>query len=101
MEEKIEMNRFRPNIVFEGGEAYEEDLFKAMHIGSVNLYGVKLCKRCIVTTIDPDSDDAKPGKEPLKTLATYRRIGEKVVFGQNVVVHQEGVISVGDEILLK
>jgi uncharacterized protein YcbX len=101
LEEKIEMNRFRPNIVFEGGEAYGEDMLKALSIGTTKLYGVKLCKRCIVTTMDPDSDEPKAGKEPLKTLATYRRVGEKVVFGQNLVVHQEGVISIGDEIVIK
>ncbi|NBA84442.1 MOSC domain-containing protein [Emticicia sp. CRIBPO] len=100
LEVKVEMKRFRPNIVTGGGEAFEEDYLKRIKIGSAGLYGVKPCSRCILTTIDPDSDEPKHGSEPLKTLAGYRRVGNKVMFGHNLVVHQEGVISVGDEIVI-
>lgn len=99
LETDVAMKRFRPNIVFEGGEPYTEDLMKGIKIGNVSLYGVKPCARCILTTVDPDADEPKTGSEPLKTLSQYRRVGNKVLFGQNLVVHSEGHIKVGDEIV--
>jgi uncharacterized protein YcbX len=38
------------------------------------------------------------GREPLTTLASYRRVGSKVYFGQNVIHRAAGTISVGDAI---
>ena len=57
---------------------------------------MKPCARCVVTTLDPDTGVA--GREPLATLAGYRRIGSKVYFGQNVIHRATGTISVGDAI---
>ena len=39
------------------------------------------------------------GSEPLKTLATYRKKGNKILFGQNVIAQSIGAeIQVGDRI---
>jgi uncharacterized protein YcbX len=38
------------------------------------------------------------GKEPLKTLASYRQFNNKIYFGQNLLHEGEGVISIGDSI---
>jgi uncharacterized protein YcbX len=92
--EPLPMNRFRPNIVFTGGRPYEEDLMGHFIIGGINFYGVKLCGRCAITTINQAS--TLRGKEPLKTLASYRFKNNKILFGQNVVHKGEGTISVGD-----
>jgi uncharacterized protein YcbX len=94
--EKLPMNRFRPNIVFTGGEAYSEDQMDHITINGVDIYGVKLCARCVMTTIDQET--IEKGKEPLKTLARYRRKGNKILFGQNLAFNSNGVISVGDEL---
>ncbi|MBB5394255.1 MOSC domain-containing protein [Mucilaginibacter sp. AK015] len=94
--EKVPMNRFRPNIVFEGGEPYCEDLMNHIRINDVDMYGVKLCARCIMTTIDQQT--AIKYKEPLKTLAGYRRKGNKILFGQNLVFNSTGLLHVGDVI---
>lgn len=99
LKEPIEMQRFRPNIVISGVNPYQEDELKSVRIGTTKLYGVKPCGRCVLTTIDPKT--ATKGSEPLKTLATYRRVDNKINFGQNFVVHQPGVIKVGDELVLK
>ena len=96
LEEKLPINRFRPNIVFTGGHAFEEDTWKHIIINDINFYGVKLCSRCAITTINQDT--IKKGKEPLKTLATYRQKNNKIYFGQNLLHHGEGMIHVGDEI---
>jgi uncharacterized protein YcbX len=96
---ELPMDRFRPNIVFTGAEPYYEDVMNRFDIGNIEFNGVKLCARCVVTTID--QEEAIKGIEPLKTLATYRRKNNKIYFGQNLVHRGEGTINVGDEITLK
>ncbi len=92
--EALPMDRFRPNIVFTGGEAFEEDLLADFTIRNIHFYGVKLCARCIITTIN--QNNGVKGKEPLKTLASYRAKNNKIYFGQNLVHKGDGVIAVGD-----
>lgn len=92
------MDRFRPNIVFSGGEAFSEDLWKGIKIGDVDFKVVKPCARCVLTTVDQET--GIKGKEPLKTLASYRTVGSKVLFGQNMVSLSSGRIQVGDRITI-
>ncbi len=94
----LPINRFRPNIVFEGGEPYSEDQMNHIRINGIDMYGVKLCARCVMTTIDQET--TANSKEPLKTLAGYRRKGAKILFGQNLAFNSSGTISVGDELNL-
>lgn len=94
--EALPINRFRPNMVFTGGEPYEEDLFAHFKIGDINFYGVKLCDRCVMTTIDQNS--LAKAKEPLKTLAEYRKKNNKILFGQNLVHDGDGVVAIGDHL---
>jgi uncharacterized protein YcbX len=96
LSEPLPMNRFRPNIVFTGGAPFGEDMMAHFVVAGVNFYGVKLCARCVMTTIN--QDDASKGKEPLKTLATYRRKEQKILFGQNLIHDGQGLITVGDSI---
>lgn len=79
----VTMNRFRPNIVVAGSQPNEEDGWYRFRIGQADFYGVKPCARCVLTTIDPAT--GQKGKEPLRTLATYRQYGHKILFGQNVL----------------
>lgn len=97
LETPVPMERFRPNIVFSGGAPYEEDGMHRFSINGIDFHGVKLCARCVMTTIDQDK--ATTGKEPLRTLSQYRTINNMVMFGQNVLVGGAGSISVGDLIL--
>ncbi|MFT3933313.1 MAG: MOSC domain-containing protein [Chitinophagaceae bacterium] len=90
----IPMNRFRPNIVFTGGEPFFEDQMRSFSINDIAFYGVKPCARCVMTTIDQESGIGS--KEPLKTLARYRFKNNKILFGQNLLHKGEGSISVGD-----
>lgn len=93
----VPMERFRPNIVFSGGEPHEEDGMRQFSINGVGFLGVKPCARCVMTTIDQDS--AIAGKEPLRTLSTYRNVDQKIMFGQNLLVREAGVIKVGAQVL--
>lgn len=96
--EPLPINRFRPNIVFNGGEAFIEDRMKYFTINGIHFSGVKLCTRCPIPTIN--QENAAKSKEPLKTLALYRMKNNKVYFGQNLLHRGEGIINVGDEISL-
>ena len=92
----LPMDRFRPNIVFTGGSPFDEDTMEHLLINGINLYGVKLSSRCILTTIN--QTNAQKGKEPLKTLAGYRQKNNKIYFGQNLLFNQTGTITTGDTI---
>ncbi len=82
--EPIGMERFRPNIVVSYSQPNEEDGWYRFQLGETDFYGVKPCARCVMTTIDPATGER--GKEPLKTLAAYRKYGHKILFGQNVLL---------------
>ncbi len=99
--EPLPMNRFRPNFVFTGGTGFDEDHWQDFQIGSVPFKVVKPCARCIMTTID--QENALRAQEPLRTLATFRRKGNKILFGQNVVWLGEGdpmQVQVGDPVMI-
>lgn len=96
LDSPIPMNRFRPNIVLSGCNAFAEDDWREIRIGDITFNVVKPCARCAVTTIDQDT--AIAGREPLRTLAAYRAFGQKVLFGQNLVAANTGVLRVGDEV---
>ncbi|MBN3584531.1 MOSC domain-containing protein [Algoriphagus aestuarii] len=94
LEVPLPMDRFRPNVVFSGGKPFAEDQMKAIRIGDLEFSIIKPCARCVMTTIDQNT--AAKGKEPLRTLASYRTVGNKVLFGQNMVALNTGKIRVGD-----
>ncbi len=94
LETPLPMNRFRPNLVVAGFDAFAEDGFAQVRLGEVLFHVVKPCARCVVTTIDQQT--ARPGREPLRTLATFRRRDGKVYFGQNLIPAQPGTVRVGD-----
>ncbi len=96
MSKPVPMNRFRPNLVFTGGVPHEEDTWKNFSVGAVNMAAVKPCARCVLTTVDQETGEKGP--EPLATLATYRKVGAKVLFGQNLIALNYKEIFVGDEI---
>ena len=93
----VNINRFRPNFVFTDGEPFEEDNWHEFAVGNIRFFGVKPCARCIMTTIDQETGEKK-GKEPLLTLNKYRKAGNRILFGQNVLISQLGTVSVGDDV---
>lgn len=96
LEQKVSMQRFRPNFVVAGTEPYAEDSWKQIRISGVPFTVVKPCERCILINVHPDT--AEKGPEPLKTLATYRKINKKIIFGQNLIRLEDGIVSEGDAI---
>ncbi|MDX3097648.1 MOSC domain-containing protein [Streptomyces sp. ME01-24h] len=93
----LPMDRFRPNAVIAGTEPWAEDTWTRIRIGEVEFRVVKPCGRCVVTTTDQRT--AVRGREPLRTLARHRRIGGRLVFGQNLVPVRPGTLRVGDALM--
>ena len=94
---ELSVRRFRPNIVVSGAAyPHAEDDWRRITIAGQYFSVVKPCARCVMTTIDPDTGIA--GHEPLRTLADYRMVGSKVMFGQNVIHDAPGRLAVGDPV---
>ncbi|MBG56586.1 MAG: MOSC domain-containing protein [Deltaproteobacteria bacterium] len=94
IDEKISMKRFRPNLVVKNTIPYQEDDWKSIRIGDCVLQLVKPCSRCVLTTVDPETGE-KSGREPLKTLAKFRKLNGEIIFGQNLIPSSLGTIEVG------
>ncbi len=92
----LPMDRFRPNVVIDGTEAWAEDGWRRIAIGEVVFTVAKPCGRCVITTTDQRT--AERGREPLLTLARHRRFGKQLAFGQNLIPEGTGVIRVGDPV---
>ena len=96
LSDPLPMDRFRPNIVIAGGDAFQEDMWKGIRIGDANFRVVKPCARCVITTTDQRS--GVRSKEPLLTLATFRQRDNKVYFGMNAVGDDIGTVHVNDAV---
>ncbi|MEU6102730.1 MOSC domain-containing protein [Streptomyces flaveolus] len=92
----LPMSRFRPNLVVSGTDAWAEDGWSRIAVGEVGFRVAKPSGRCVVTTTDQDT--ALRGREPLYSLGRHRRIGRKLVFGQNLVPLGPGTVRVGDPV---
>jgi hypothetical protein len=108
----VPMNRFRPNLVVSGSEAFAEDGWTRVRIGDSVFRSTKPCERCVMTTVEQSTGEFD-GKEPLRTLASYRMAKDvipgkfedlgvganAVLFGQNLVAENAGAaIKIGDEV---
>lgn len=90
----LPMNRFRPSLVVRGAGAHAEDGWRRVRIGDVVFDVVKPCARCVITTTNQATGER--GKEPLRTLATYRKRRGKVMFGQNLIHDRPARLRIGD-----
>lgn len=92
----VPVNRFRPNIVVEGSDAFAEDDWSTLRIGRADFRVVKPCSRCSIVMTDQSS--GKRDKEVLSTLGGYRRDGKKIFFGQNLAHDSIGTLRIGDTV---
>ena len=92
----VAMTRFRPNIVLDGLDAYDEDHLAMLTIGQVRLPVVKPCSRCPIPNIDPQT--AEKNESIGRTLSSYRTTADGVIFGQNALVQAPAgaVLHAGD-----
>jgi uncharacterized protein len=91
LSQPIGWDRFRPNIVVKSTVAHEEDNWHSLGHTHYTFRLVKPCARCVVTTIDQVLGTR--GDEPLRTLSTYRKFGNKILFGMNALPDLHGDIT--------
>ena len=100
-QQSVPMNRFRPNIVVKGLEAFAEHKLDTLTAPDYQFKLCFPCKRCIVTTINQDSAEKDRGGQPFKTLQKINPMpGENKtpLFGEYVILtHGENKsIAAGD-----
>ncbi len=99
-QEPITIERFRPNIVLNSIEAFDEDYVETFTIGQARLQVAKPCVRCTVPNVNFETGEA--GFEPGDTLATYRNNAQAggITFGVNAIVESGAgtQLSVGDAV---
>ncbi len=97
----VDVRHFRPNLVVSGCEAFAEDGWDAVQIGTLRLRRVGPCVRCMLVNVDPNKGERRT--EPLRTLARFRQVGKQVRFGQNF--RQAGrtcpTLTCGDPVVLE
>lgn len=96
LETPVGINRFRPNLVFTGGDPHEEDTWRDFTIGGLPFLATRTCGRCSIPGVDQHT--GRKGKEPLATLARYRQVGTTIMFGMNAVGPGTGEINIGDAV---
>ncbi|XP_071945759.1 mitochondrial amidoxime reducing component 2-like [Antedon mediterranea] len=106
MEEPLGLQQFRGNITVTGSNAFAEDHWTMLKIGSASFYRTHDCGRCPITMID--RENGKLGQaEPLRTLRKFRMLDKShpdskfqksPVFGVNFNLLTKGNIEVGDTV---
>ena len=98
----VPVDRFRPNVLLDGCEPYEEDRIRSLARDEVRLRLVKPCTRCVITTVDQAIGETA-GEEPLRTLKGYRwnTALRGIAFAQNAIVETGAgtTLAVGDTLV--
>lgn len=100
LEVPVPMDRFRANIVVEGLDAYGEDELTALEGTGFRLVRATYCERCAIVSTDQTTGERS--REPLATLASYRKrdngYAGGVLFGAYMGVEGSATLRVGDEL---
>ncbi len=92
----LDINRFRPNIIVSGCEAFAEDQWKKIEINGIQFDIAKACTRCVMPTINPITLEKQP--EVMKLMLATRKKANGVCMGQNIIHRGQGSIQLGNEI---
>lgn len=97
----VTIERFRPNIVLEGIDAFAEHQVQQLIHPNYQLKHCYPCERCVMPTIDIATGIRHPQQQPFSLIADINPMpgnAKSPAFGENaVLVRGEGsIISVGD-----
>jgi uncharacterized protein YcbX len=91
----MQVERFRPNLVVSGADAFAEDGWHRLRIGGVTFIVEKPCERCVFTTVDPVTAQRSSDQEPLRTLGKFRKQPGGVMFCMNLRAENTGELHAG------
>ncbi len=102
LDTEVSVLNFRPNIVIDGLNAYEEDTWSEIRINGCFFRVQERTNRCIFTTIDPKTQSKSTNLEPLMTISKIRFLkSQPPTFGINLIPISDGIISIGDKVLIR
>lgn len=93
---ELAMERFRPNVVLSGCEAFAEDQWKQIAINGIEFDIVKPCARCEIPTLDLETSEKQV--DVMQMMLKYRKQGKGVMMGQNAIHLQTGLLQVGQAV---
>lgn len=93
---ELAVERFRPNIVLSGCEAFAEDEWKKIAINGIEFDIVKPCARCVIPTLDLETSEKQA--DVMQMMLKYRKQGKGVMMGQNAIHRQTGILEVGQTV---
>lgn len=96
LENPVPMNRFRPNLVVSGCEAFAEDTWKRIRVGSMEFDVAKPCERCVMPSIDQATGEKDRAIN--RVLASFRRRDGKIYFGQNLLYREMGILHLSSPV---
>ncbi|GFS12397.1 mitochondrial amidoxime-reducing component 1 [Elysia marginata] len=98
----VSMVNFRPNLVIDNTEPFDEDNWREILIGDQILFHtVEPCRRCVITTIEPETAKKRADVQPLKLLRSFRcraPYGASPLFGVYFSNDFPGYVKVGDPV---
>ncbi|XP_026666305.2 molybdenum cofactor sulfurase isoform X3 [Phoenix dactylifera] len=92
----VDAMRFRPNLIISGAKPYVEDSWRSLQIGEAHFTSLGGCNRCQMINLDQQSGQVRKLKEPLATLASYRRVQGKILFGV-LLRYEDCIMEDGEE----
>ena len=90
---ELSVERFRPNIVVTGCEAFAEDKWQKIVINGIEFDVVKPCSRCVIPTLDLVTSEKQA--DVMQVMLKHRKQGKKVMMGQNALHRGLGMLEVG------
>ncbi|MGB4905409.1 MAG: MOSC N-terminal beta barrel domain-containing protein [Saprospiraceae bacterium] len=93
---KIDIMRFRPNIVVSSKNPFDEGIWKRLRINGCEYNSVKLCSRCIVVNQDPST--SKTDLNVLQLMEPYTKSSFKIKFGLYLNPLSESIVRLFDKI---
>lgn len=94
--EALPMDRFRPNLVVDGLDPFEEDYTEQLCAGEIVVKPVKPCARCPIPAIDQAT--GMPGPDPLEILQAWRA---KAILDGAICVGMNCIVAAGAGGLLR
>lgn len=96
--DQLDSRRFRMLVEIDDVAAFEEDGWsgKRIRLGDAVVQVGEQMPRCVLTTIDPDT--GTKDFPTLDVLASYRKVGQQLMFGMYGEVEEPGIVRVGDPV---